>query len=123
MLSEFGFDVLEAGDAAEAYRYVAENFEPDVLVTELKLPDADGTELARRLRPMVPKLRVVFVSVYAPDDPVLVSALSEPSTTYLSKPLDIELLASTIWQLLENGSGEDTDHHCARAEERSERSP
>jgi two-component system, cell cycle response regulator DivK len=44
-----GFRTLEAGTGAEALALALEHV-PDVVLMDLRLPDIDGTEAARRLR-------------------------------------------------------------------------
>ena len=60
MLAELGHRVSTAADAAEAMRLA--EADPDVLVTDLGLPDLDGLTLAGRLRARRPGLRVVVAS-------------------------------------------------------------
>lgn len=48
-LTRAGFDVLVSGTSADAAEVVASRH-VDVLVTDRGLPDADGTELVRRVR-------------------------------------------------------------------------
>jgi CheY-like chemotaxis protein len=52
MYAEFlrsSFDVLEAGDGAQALAVMRERV-PDVVITDLSLPVLDGFELVRRMR-------------------------------------------------------------------------
>jgi two-component system cell cycle response regulator DivK len=48
-LSMSGFDVIQAGDGAEALTHTAEHF-PDVVLMDLSLPVVDGWEATRRLK-------------------------------------------------------------------------
>jgi two-component system cell cycle response regulator DivK len=49
VLSTAGFRTLEAATGAEAIAVAAEHI-PDVILMDLRLPDMDGTDAARRLR-------------------------------------------------------------------------
>lgn len=49
VLSTAGFRTLEAATGAEAIAVAAEDI-PDVILMDLRLPDMDGTDAARRLR-------------------------------------------------------------------------
>lgn len=63
VLEEAGYTVLEAGAGGEAQRVAAEHPRPiDLLLSDIELPDADGMELAERLRTARPGLRVLIAS-------------------------------------------------------------
>lgn len=61
MLEGMGHTVVEAADAEEAIMAL-ERQEVDVLVTDVTLPRMSGTELAVRVLPTRPSLRVVFAT-------------------------------------------------------------
>lgn len=48
-LAMCGFDVIQAGDGAEALTHTTEQF-PDVVLMDLSLPIVDGWEATRRLK-------------------------------------------------------------------------
>lgn len=56
--------VGEASDAEEALRKV-KRLRPDVVVLDITLPTLDGGELARRLRRLVPKTRLLAFSIHS----------------------------------------------------------
>jgi two-component system, cell cycle sensor histidine kinase and response regulator CckA len=94
LLEEVGFEVVSASSGLEARRTHRDCGKMvDVLVTELRLPDGDARELVRELRRTSPELKVIFVSVYAADEPEVRRALGEPGSTYVEKGLEIERLA------------------------------
>lgn len=63
VLEEAGYAVIEAGAGGEALRAVAEHQGPiDLLLSDIELPDADGMELAERLRTVRPGLCVLIAS-------------------------------------------------------------
>jgi CheY-like chemotaxis protein len=79
MLSEAGFEVLEAASAKEALsRLEAETF--DLLVTDHLMPGMSGAELARTARERWPNLRLLIISGYADVDDIA------PDLPRLSKP-------------------------------------
>jgi CheY-like chemotaxis protein len=59
------YEVLEAGTGSEALRLMADR-QPDLLVTDLSLPDIDGFELVTRMRqdPRLSGVPVIFLSGY-----------------------------------------------------------
>lgn len=60
LLVELGYAVAEAGDGAEARRLFAD--QPDLMITDVELPDADGLELAAEFRALRPEAPIVVAS-------------------------------------------------------------
>jgi CheY-like chemotaxis protein len=96
-IEELGHRVTLALDGCAAL--AADDRDPvDILVTDLRMPAMDGTELLRRLRERRPGLPAVVVSGYTAD---LGEAGSAAATVVLSKPVSPHLLASHVATLLE----------------------
>ena len=63
-----GFHVVgEAGTAAEAVR-LAGALNPDVVITDLRLPDGSGLDITRALRKNSNTIGIVVLTMYAGDD-------------------------------------------------------
>jgi DNA-binding response OmpR family regulator len=62
VLSQEGYNVLQAENAAEALRLAASTTAIHLLVTDYSMPEVDGLELARRFRAVHPKTPVLMVS-------------------------------------------------------------
>jgi two-component system nitrate/nitrite response regulator NarL len=62
--------VGEASDAKEALRKV-KKLAPDVIVLDVNLPSIDGGELARRLRRLVPKTKLIAFSIHSSEEYVV----------------------------------------------------
>lgn len=62
--------VGEASDGAEALR-LARALCPDVMVLDISLPSMDGGELARRLRRLVPRTRLLAFSIHSGEEYVV----------------------------------------------------
>ncbi len=96
-LRDLGFEVLEAGDGAEALAVAAEA-PLALLVTDVVMPRMGGRELAARMRDRTPGLRVLFVSGFT--DGALGDA-GDPETAFLPKPFMAAELADAVRSLLE----------------------
>lgn len=94
LLRDDGFDVEVARDGAAAIARLARVPVPDALISELKLPLADGTAVARFGRAQHAGLQVVFVT----RDPNLLvaGALTAPPPAILTKPLDYARLLEVL---------------------------
>jgi two-component system NtrC family response regulator len=58
-----GFEVLEAGNAKAAFKKL-EQHEADVIICDVKLPDANGVELCRRLKRASPLSEIIMLTAY-----------------------------------------------------------
>jgi CheY-like chemotaxis protein len=86
LLRDDGFDVEVARDGATAIARLARGPLPDTLITELRIPLADGTAVARYARSQRPGLRVVVVTGYP--NLLVRDSLGNPPPLVLAKPLD-----------------------------------
>jgi DNA-binding NarL/FixJ family response regulator len=78
------FEVLgEAGTVADALR-LAEETAPEIVVTDVRLPDGSGLDLTRALRADHPTLGIVVLTMYAGDDQ-LFGALDAGASAFVPK--------------------------------------
>ena len=88
--------VLEAGTGLEALT-VAAAAAPDLVLLDLRLPDAHGFELARRLRaePRTVSVPILALTAY-PGDHVAEALAESGCTGYLTKPISRDLLREAL---------------------------
>ena len=66
VLTEAGFDVIEASNAAEALELAQRpEVSLDLLLTDVVMPGMSGVQLADRLRTLIPGIRALLMSGYA----------------------------------------------------------
>jgi PAS domain S-box-containing protein len=95
-----GFQVSQANSAEEAFQLVKRAAEPpEVLVSDVVIPDLTGPELARRLQSLVPAMKVLFLSGYAPEE---VRRRLPGSARLLQKPVCPEELVAAINSILQD---------------------
>lgn len=90
-LEQLGYKCLQAFDAGRAVKLLARE-EPDLLITDLQLPDDSGLEIARHVRQTRPRLPVVVISAYDGPD-VANAAYDAGADFYLPKPFSLSDLA------------------------------
>lgn len=101
-LELYGYTVLEARDGEEALKLMAlYNTTPDLLLTDLVMPNVTGRELIEALT-MDGKLPKVLVMSGYTDDPVLHRAGPSESFPFLRKPFTHEELAAKLRTLLDD---------------------
>ncbi len=81
-----GYNVLEARDGGEALLLCERHQGPiHLMVTDVVMPQMSGPELATRLAPLYPDMKVFFMSGY-PDRDLAPYGVPEPSQPFLPKP-------------------------------------
>lgn len=96
-----GHEVAEAGDGRQALR-VLQAAQPDIVITDLIMPDSDGIELIAALKKAHPAVRVLAISGRGNMGPLdllkMASVVGADAT--LSKPLTGEELLGAIEALV-----------------------
>jgi DNA-binding NtrC family response regulator len=98
-LSMRGIEVFTAADAEEAYRAYRER-NPDLVVTDLRMPGGGGLELLRRIRSADVETAVVVVTAYGSVE-TAVAAVKEGAEDFLLKPLGPEQVEHVLERVAE----------------------
>lgn len=99
MLREDGFDAELAVDGAAAIGRLARSPLPDVLITDIQMPHADGVAVVRYARSRRSDLPVIVVTGYPERVPRSPGEL-DPAPTVLGKPLDYARLSDEIRRIV-----------------------
>ena len=94
LLRQSGYVVDTATDGKEALTLVAEN-SPEVVLTDLKMPEMDGMTLLAKLRESDRDLPVIVATAFG-DVTSAVAAMRAGASDYLTKPIDIDALLVAI---------------------------
>lgn len=86
--------VGEAGTAEEGVRRVGYD-EPDVVVLDVRLPDASGIEACREIRSRFPEVRVLMLTSFA-DEEALMAAILAGASGYVLKRVKSDELVTDI---------------------------
>lgn len=98
-LEEAGYEVLLASDGPEALALVDGYDGPiDIVLTEVSMPSMDGLELAKRLKQVRPKTKVIFLTAEG-IEPHAVSI--KGAQAFLKKPMSPATLRRKIRQVLQ----------------------
>ncbi len=97
----FGYTARGAATATEGRRLAVEHA-PDVVLLDLRLPDADGVRALEALRADDPDLAVIVLTGYA-DVRIAVAAMQHGAADLLEKPVDLERLAAAVTRAAERG--------------------
>ena len=100
-LAAHGYRMIEASSAAEGIRCATE-YRPDLVLLDLGLPDADGSEVTRRIREWS-RMPILVISARGQEDSK-VKALDDGADDYLTKPFGAAELMARIRVALRNAS-------------------
>ena len=93
------FDVTTAEDGARALALVAAG-DFDVIVTDIRMPGADGLSVLREARSRDPDAEVILMTAYA-TVPAAVDAIREGAFDYLAKPFEPDEALLVVERALE----------------------
>jgi two-component system KDP operon response regulator KdpE len=92
-LMTHGYDVHVAADGESALETFSD-WTPDLVVTDLSMPNLDGLELCRKLR-AISTLPIIVLSVRG-EEPTKVEALDAGADDYVTKPFGMDELLARI---------------------------
>jgi two-component system KDP operon response regulator KdpE len=92
-LSTQGYSLRVAGNGVEALE-AAHEWKPDLVITDLAMPEMDGVELCRELR-AVSKVPIIVLSVRS-QDRMKIEALDAGADDYVTKPFSIQELQARV---------------------------
>jgi two-component system KDP operon response regulator KdpE len=106
-LSSQGYGVRSAGDGQEALNEM-KTWQPDLIITDLRMPNVDGLELCRRVR-KDSRIPIIVLSVKG-EETIKVEALDCGADDYITKPFSVnELLARVRATLRRSGGKEEPE--------------
>jgi len=99
ILQAEGFETCSAANGAEALS-VIEKRPPDIVVTDLMMPEVNGLELVEKLRESHPALPVILMTAYGSGE-IAMKALQKGAASYIPKRHVPKQIVETLEQILE----------------------
>jgi signal transduction histidine kinase len=94
-----GYEIETAGTGEEAIKKAQKRFF-NVVLLDIKLPDMKGIELLAPLKEIHPDMVMIMVTAHASLENAI-SALNEGASFYITKPLNMDEVLSTIREVME----------------------
>lgn len=98
-LERRGYEVLSAADGVQGYELAVET-SPDLIVTDISMPGADGMHVIRRIRDtaQIEIVPILVITGYGSGSATF--ALAQGATAYEPKPLNPEAFLETVDRLV-----------------------
>jgi two-component system, OmpR family, KDP operon response regulator KdpE len=100
-LSGHGYGIRTAADGEEALQ-IMKDWSPDLIMTDLRMPNMDGLELCRRVRAQS-RTPIIVLSVKG-EEAIKVEALDAGADDYVTKPFSVNELLARIRATLRRAS-------------------
>ncbi len=97
-LEQYGAKVTAVASAAEAKSAIAK-FQPDVIISDIAMPEEDGYDLIQQLRDWGKQMPAIALTAYARDSD-RTAAIAAGFQQHLSKPVEPEELAAVVADLV-----------------------
>lgn len=94
LLNRMGYDCLTQTDGRKAIEMIA-SFDPDIVISDLRMPDISGLDLLEKIRELNPAIPVILVTAYG-DIPTAVESVKKGAFDFLTKPFSSEQLGITL---------------------------
>ncbi len=99
-LVEAGYAVRRASSGPEALELIRAE-QPDIVLSDVRMPSLDGLELLALLRERVRETDVVLMTAFD-DMPTVVAAMRSGAAEFLVKPIDLDNLLAVLRRLFED---------------------
>jgi CheY-like chemotaxis protein len=103
-LERRGYRVLVAEDGIEGYEKALKG-RPNLIITDIQMPAADGVHLVRRVRDTLElaETPILVTTGFGTGNATL--ALAQGATAYEPKPINPESFLATVKRLIDKGEG------------------
>ncbi|MCL4551117.1 MAG: sigma-54 dependent transcriptional regulator [Bacteroidetes bacterium] len=100
LLTRLNYSVLSASNGRMGVD-IAKKEQPDLVISDLRMPQLDGLEVLEELQKYDPQIRVIIITAH--DDMLTtVQAMQKGAYDFIEKPIEIERLKISIKRALEN---------------------
>ena len=102
ILTQAGYDVIEAEDGEKAIMAINEGENPlllNVIVSDIRMPKINGVEAINYFQTLWPRVPIIVLTGF-PDMEMAISFLKKGIVDYLVKPVDKEKLTNAVAKAL-----------------------
>ena len=96
--AEYGAEITDEASNGEEALKKCQSTQPDIVITDIRMPQMDGLEFVKKLREILPDTKVIILSGYE-DFNYAKRAIALNVSDYLLKPVNEEELVSAVKKL------------------------
>jgi two-component system response regulator DegU len=100
---EANFEVVAEGDDGSQALSLVEQYQPDVVIMDINMPNLNGVEATAQLVAEFPETKVIILSIHD-DENYVTHALKTGAQGYLLKEMDSEQLVEAVKVVADGGS-------------------
>lgn len=82
-----GIETVQTAASGEEGLKLSLSFQPDIVVSDIRMYELDGVDLCRQIRRDNPDCQIIFLSGFA-DKPYLKAAIELSAVSFVEKPVD-----------------------------------
>jgi two-component system chemotaxis response regulator CheY len=99
ILIEAGYQVVAEANSAENAMLLLKDYTPDIIITDIVMPEISGIELTLTLSKKFPEISVIVVSSLSQEHIVL-EAISAGASDFIAKPIDKQQLIDSVEKII-----------------------
>ena len=100
---EPNFEVVAEGDDGKEVVDLVQQYQPDVVLLDINMPEVNGVEATRQLMQKVPGPKVIILSIHD-DEAYVTHAVKTGAAGYLLKEMDADALIEAVKVVAEGGA-------------------
>ncbi len=98
-LRELGYSVFEARHGNDALEVLKSGPAPDLMLTDVVMPEMNGRSLAEQANELRPDMKVLFMTGFT-KNAIVHNGVLDPGVQLLAKPFTIEELSAKVREVL-----------------------
>jgi DNA-binding NtrC family response regulator len=99
MLTDLGYNPVVFSHSKDALAYFEQGYRPDLIVTDVVMPELNGKQLIDKIRQINPEQKVLFMSGFT-DETIAHHGVLDDDAPFIQKPFASSDIAFHIYQLL-----------------------
>lgn len=98
--TQLGIDEIRSEEDAETTLEISDDYQPDIIISDIKMRGIDGIDMCRSLKKRLPNCQIIFISSYSQKE-YLKAAIELEAIQYVEKPIILEELSEAICKAVE----------------------